>query len=240
MGPVAFVVAGMLLIGPGTAEADSSGWRWPLDGRPSVIRRFDPPRQSWLAGHRGVDLAASPGRLVRAAGPGTVGFARGLAGRGVVAITHAHGLRTTYLPVQSSVRPGETVRAGDPIGVVEGSAGHCRTSCLHWGLLRGDAYLDPLLLVGPGQVRLLPRWGVPAAPRPMDSAQPDSAQLDIALDPWLAADRSQVVPGGHAVASVAYVPGPITGVALGVGTLLAFCARRAVFALRRRHRMARR
>jgi murein DD-endopeptidase MepM/ murein hydrolase activator NlpD len=55
------------------------------------------------------------------------------------------------------VRAGDKVAAGDAIGRL--SSGHpgCPVSaCLHWGLRRGDVYLDPLTLLGLGQVRLLP------------------------------------------------------------------------------------
>ncbi|GII58981.1 hypothetical protein Pth03_73700 [Planotetraspora thailandica] len=123
-----------------------------------MVRRFDPPAQRWLAGHRGVDLAARPGTEVRAAGPGTVGFAGPIGGRGVVTILHADGLRTTYLPVRPVVRQGQAVTAGQAIGVLGGEKGHCREACLHWGLLWGDVYRDPLALFGAGQVRLLPMW----------------------------------------------------------------------------------
>jgi murein DD-endopeptidase MepM/ murein hydrolase activator NlpD len=156
------------------AAASSSGWGWPLDTptglRPSVVREFDPPAQPWLAGHRGADLAARPGRRVLAAGAGTVSHVGRVAGWGVVAIDHLDGLRTTYLPVDPSVRSGKAVDRGDPIGTIEDiigetvdeagrdHRGHCPASCLHWGLLRGGVYLDPLLLVGAGRVRLLPRW----------------------------------------------------------------------------------
>jgi murein DD-endopeptidase MepM/ murein hydrolase activator NlpD len=99
-----------------------------------------------------------------------VRYAGGVAGRGVVTIAHANGLRTTYLPVRPSVRPGRSIAAGDVIGVVEDSGSHCRTPCLHWGLLRGSLYLDPLLLFGAGQVRLLPVW--PAAARPEPRGEP--------------------------------------------------------------------
>ncbi|NJP28057.1 M23 family metallopeptidase [Microbispora sp. SCL1-1] len=140
---------------------EASGWRWPLSGPARPTRRFDPPPQRWLAGHRGVDLAARPGDKVVAAGPGIVGLAERVAGRGVVTISHSDGLRTTYLPVRALVRPGEAVTAGQVIGVVEeNAAAHCTAPCLHWGLLRGRLYLDPLLLFGRGQVRLLPRWPV--------------------------------------------------------------------------------
>lgn len=130
---------------------------WPLDGVPTVVRRFDPPPEPWLAGHRGVDLAAGSGAAVRAAGAGTVAFAGSVAGRGVVSIDHANGLRTTYEPVAVMVTAGAAVGRGTQLGVlVAGHAGCPAEACLHWGLRRGDTYLDPLLLLGFGRVRLLP------------------------------------------------------------------------------------
>jgi murein DD-endopeptidase MepM/ murein hydrolase activator NlpD len=129
---------------------------WPVDS-PHVVRLFDPPPEPWLAGHRGVDLAASPGSAVLAAGPGTVVFAGRVAGRGVVSVDHANGLRTTYEPVEPAVRAGDAVIPGQTLGSL--SAGHpgCpAAACLHWGLRRGAAYLDPLALLGLGRVRLLP------------------------------------------------------------------------------------
>jgi murein DD-endopeptidase MepM/ murein hydrolase activator NlpD len=137
--------------------APVGGFRWPLDGMPRVVRRFDPPAQEWLAGHRGVDLAATPGAAVRAAGAGQVRFAGRIAGRGVVSIDHAGGLRTTYEPVEPAVRAGDHVSVGDPIGrLVGGHPGCAASACLHWGLRRGGVYLDPLTLFGLGRVRLLP------------------------------------------------------------------------------------
>jgi murein DD-endopeptidase MepM/ murein hydrolase activator NlpD len=134
-----------------------AGFGWPLDGQPAVVRRFDPPPQPWLPGHRGVDLAAAPGAAVRSAGPGTVAFAGMVAGRGVVSVDHPNGLRTTYEPVEPSVAAGSAVAAGTPIGVLAaGHAGCPVDACLHWGLRRGEQYLDPLLLLGFGRVRLLP------------------------------------------------------------------------------------
>ncbi|MCW2881604.1 MAG: peptidase family [Sphaerisporangium sp.] len=139
-------------------EMAESRWALPVDGPLRVLRGFAPPAQPWLPGHRGVDLAARPGQVVRAAGPGTVGYAGPLAGRGVIMIIHPGGLRTTYLPVHASVRRGQTVSRGDVIGSVEETTGHCDASCLHWGLIKENHYLDALLLIGLGQVRLLPRW----------------------------------------------------------------------------------
>jgi murein DD-endopeptidase MepM/ murein hydrolase activator NlpD len=122
------------------------------------VRRFDPPAQPWLAGHRGVDLAVAPGAVVRAAGAGTIVFAGDLAGRGVVSVAHPGGLRTTYEPVTvGALHAGDTVAAGQKIGALAaGHAGCPAEACLHWGLRRAGDYLDPLVLLGLGRVRLLP------------------------------------------------------------------------------------
>lgn len=131
---------------------------WPLSPRPAVVTGFDPPATRWGAGHRGVDLAGHVGQVVRAALPGRVTFASGLAGRGVVVVDHGD-TRTTYEPVVATVRVGDRVARGDPIGRLELPGSHCSpVSCLHWGWRRNadDVYLDPLSLVGAARVRLLP------------------------------------------------------------------------------------
>ncbi|MFI7429247.1 murein hydrolase activator EnvC family protein [Micromonospora sp. NPDC049836] len=130
---------------------------WPLAGTPRPVRRFDPPPQPWLPGHRGVDLAAAPGTEVRAAVAGTILFAGPVAGRPVVTVGHAGGLRTTYEPVRPGLPAGARVAAGTPIGaLLAGHSGCPAPACLHWGLRRGEDYLDPLALLGLGPVRLLP------------------------------------------------------------------------------------
>ena len=139
-------------------------FRWPLAGTPRVTRPFQPPPQRWLPGHRGVDLAGTPGATVFAAGAGTVAFAGSVAGVGVVSIDHAGGLRTTYEPVTAQVHSGQPVVAGQPIGtLVAGHPGCPVAACLHWGLRRGSDYLDPLLLLHAGRVRLFPLTGAASA-----------------------------------------------------------------------------
>ncbi|MBB6173045.1 murein DD-endopeptidase MepM/ murein hydrolase activator NlpD [Nocardiopsis mwathae] len=162
----AVAVAAALLCVLGTAPAraaptpaDTGGWRWPLTGEPEVLRYFAPPAQRWLGGHRGVDLAADEGDEVVAAGTGRVAFAGRVAGTGAVSVVHGD-LRTTYLPVEAAVERGTAVRAGDMLGTVADAPRHCAArSCLHWGLLRDRTYLDPLALLGMGEVRLLPVTG---------------------------------------------------------------------------------
>ncbi|MEU0669527.1 peptidoglycan DD-metalloendopeptidase family protein [Streptomyces lavendulocolor] len=126
---------------------------WPVGPpRPAVVRGWEPPASAYGPGHRGVDLSAAPGTVVRAAAAGRVSFAGPVAGRGVLSITltatGAPPLRTTYEPVRPRVRPGADVTAGQVVAVVTPGAGaHCAPACLHWGLRRGDTYLDPLSLL---------------------------------------------------------------------------------------------
>jgi murein DD-endopeptidase MepM/ murein hydrolase activator NlpD len=157
---VLLVAAGLLA--PVTAAADPvpprpSAWTLPMAGEPSVSRRFEAPPHPYGAGHRGVDLRGSPGAFVLAAGDGVVAFAGTVAGRPLLSIDHANGLRTTYEPVEPSVGAGQRVTRGSPVGTLApGHAGCPVEACLHWGLRRGETYLDPMTLLGPPRVRLLP------------------------------------------------------------------------------------
>ncbi|MET8353282.1 MULTISPECIES: M23 family metallopeptidase [unclassified Micromonospora] len=167
------LVVPVAVVAPDPTDTGPGRFRWPVDGQPRPVRRFDPPPQPWLAGHRGVDLAAPAGAVIRSAGRGTVLFAGLVAGRPVVTVGHAGGPRTTHEPVRPSVRPGQPLAAGAPLGeLLPGHPGCPAVACLHWGLRRGAEYLDPLALLGLGPVRLLPVGGVsagraaPAAARP--------------------------------------------------------------------------
>ncbi|MFD6166126.1 M23 family metallopeptidase [Oerskovia sp. NPDC060287] len=153
-----------------TAPAPASdAWVAPVVGEPVVLRPFLPPDQDWLAGHRGVDLGAAPGDAVVAPEAGVVTFAGTVVDRGVVVVLHDDGLRTSLEPVTGSVAPGTRVGRGEVVGTLEGghgggggneaaAAGHCLpSSCLHWGVRRGEVYLDPLTLLAPREpIVLLP------------------------------------------------------------------------------------
>lgn len=158
----AFLAAAGAALGGGSTPAASThtpvaGYQWPLHPKPAVLRPFDAPPHPWSAGHRGVDLAAAVGRPVFAAGAGRVSFSGVIAGRGVIAIQHPDGRRTTYEPVTDRDPEGTAEAAGDRIGSLA-PGDHCGdTPCLHWGLLVGpDDYRDPLLLLEFRPVRLLP------------------------------------------------------------------------------------
>ncbi|MGK3956664.1 M23 family metallopeptidase [Arthrobacter sp. R4] len=137
-------------------------WEWPLAPRPRVLRAFDPPDKPWMSGHRGVDLgAAHDGVPVTTPESGTVSFVGVVVDRPVVTIDHGNGLRSSFEPVDSSLRAGDAVAKGDTIGTL--LPGHCGTRpCVHWGVRRGEEYLNPLRFVvdlrpsvllplGPGQ-----------------------------------------------------------------------------------------
>ncbi|MFJ8669169.1 murein hydrolase activator EnvC family protein [Streptomyces sp. NPDC093600] len=142
---------------------------WPVGPPPpEILRGWDPPAGPYAAGHRGLDLAAPPGTPVHATASGTVTFAGPVGGRGVLTVTlpgtGTPPLRTTYSPVTPLVAEGTTVTSGQPVATVaapDDDSPHCPESCLHWGLLRGDTYLNPLLLLRTGPSRLLPVAGVP-------------------------------------------------------------------------------
>jgi murein DD-endopeptidase MepM/ murein hydrolase activator NlpD len=156
---VLLAVLALALTGAPVAAAApaTAPWQWPLAGEPAVSRAFAPPPSPYAAGHRGVDLVGSPGAPVLAAGAGTVAFAGAVAGRPVVSVDHPGGLRTTYEPVTPAVAAGQVVGAGTPLGeLAAGHAGCPVEACLHWGLRRGEVYLDPLSLLRPPRVRLLP------------------------------------------------------------------------------------
>lgn len=142
---------------PGLAPR-AAGWTWPIRPTPTVLARYAVGPHRWSPGHRGVDLTAVAGAVVRSAGSGVVAFAGRVAGRGVVSVLHPDGLRTTYQPVRASIEVGEPVGPGAPIGELEPAGSHCAPGdCLHWGLRRGEIYLDPLALVGrPAPPVLLP------------------------------------------------------------------------------------
>jgi murein DD-endopeptidase MepM/ murein hydrolase activator NlpD len=158
---VAVLLLACALAPSGAVAGPEPPARWTPWGAPlpevAVTRPFDELPHRYAAGHRGVDLAGSPGDPVLAAGGGVVVFAGMVAGRPVVSVDHPGGLRTTYEPVTPSVGAGQAVSRGSPLGtLVAGHAGCPVAACVHWGLRRGKDYLDPLSLLAPPEIRLLP------------------------------------------------------------------------------------
>ena len=159
---------------PGTAPAQSPGlpaalvarapapaprprYGWPTGAPAEVVQGFDPPAVVWGSGHRGVDLSLAAGSPVLAAGAGTVAFAGAVAGRLVVSIDHADGIRTTYEPVEPSVAAGDAVARGQVIGTLVAGHRSDGVDALHWGARTGPkSYVNPLRLLRPAVIRLKP------------------------------------------------------------------------------------
>ena len=133
---------------PEGGAGPASAWSWPLSpGRrcsaPSIPR---PSRGS--SGHRGVDLEAPfDGAPLKSPAAGTVSFVGTVVDRPVITIDHGNGLRSSFEPVASSLRAGSAVAEGDVLGQVQ--TGHCGPAppCLHWGVRRGEDYVNPLAFV---------------------------------------------------------------------------------------------
>ncbi|HEX7350383.1 MAG TPA: M23 family metallopeptidase [Brachybacterium sp.] len=181
----------LLVSGPaGRAQADGARWQWPLPPPHEVVAPFDAPENPYGPGHRGIDIAVrSADAPVRAVEAGTVRFSGDVAGRGVVSVQHADGLISTYEPVSGDLEEGSAVSAGDVLGVIEPAAetSHCPGAlCLHLGARRGEAYVDPLLLLGGRGPSVLLPWG--------DAAGATAGAPDPIAAPGAAAGQSAPAP----------------------------------------------
>lgn len=137
----------------------------PLAG--AVVRGFDARAGPYGPGHRGIDVAASVGEVVRAPAAGKVVFAGPVAGTTWASIRVAPGVVVTVGPLQGELVTAGRVRMGTPVGGVApghapGSAGEPAT--LHLSLRVDGEYVDPLAyLIDRPRPRLapLPPGGLP-------------------------------------------------------------------------------
>ncbi len=125
---------------------------WPVQG--TVINEFGYAAYQ-KGGHRGIDIEISKGESVKAAAAGRV-YWTGVGPEGAgVGIEHEQGIRTTYMPVNRSVRMAQAVGQGDIIGKVAGSSDRSSTRRphLHFAVKKSPYgekdYLDPRGLLPP-------------------------------------------------------------------------------------------
>lgn len=126
--------------------ADSIPTLWPTSGRissPFGGRRD--PFQSKTKFHEGLDIAATYGQEISAAGTGKVIFAGWYGGYGnAIIIDHGHGITTIYGHCSKLISKKEqTVKKGDIIAKV-GSTGRSTGSHLHFEVRLNDSPIDPL------------------------------------------------------------------------------------------------
>ena len=110
----------------------------------SLFGNRDDPFTGRRAFHAGLDFAATPGTLIRAAAGGKVVFAGFRADYGwVVEIEHGNGLTTRYGHASRLlVKPGALVMPGDAVAAV-GSTGRSTGPHLHFEVLRNGESTDP-------------------------------------------------------------------------------------------------
>ena len=162
-----------------------------------VTRAFDVGGNPYEGGrHRGVDLAAARGAVVRAPCRGEVIVAGPVGTSGRVVTLRCGGWRVSVMPLlRVTVHRGVIVRAGARVGTAAGSSQHAG---VHLGVRRDGTrfgYVDPLRYIrAPGSVPPVaigrrgprpPRRGVPparvAAPVAVAAARPARV---AALAPW--------------------------------------------------------
>ncbi len=164
--PAHLMIAGTLTLAPaGLALASATPspsalhtlhtWRLPL-ATTQLLRPFTPPTRRYGRGHRGVDLTATIGSPVCAPADGTLTFVGQVNHVATVVLAHGAGYRSTYQSVTSRLKVGTTITAGEAFGIVSASGHLAGPTCLHWGLLQGPTYLDPLSLLPHLQTHLLP------------------------------------------------------------------------------------
>jgi murein DD-endopeptidase MepM/ murein hydrolase activator NlpD len=129
----------------------------------AVVRGFDVRAGPYGPGHRGIDISAPVGAIVRAPAAGTIGFAGPVAGTTWVSVQVAPGVLVTLGPVPDPAVRAGPVRARSPIGRV--GPGHGGT--LHLGVRVDGVYVDPLpYLLDRPRARLAPLLSPGGLPPP--------------------------------------------------------------------------
>jgi hypothetical protein len=182
-------------------------WLPPVDG--PVVRPFEAPAFAYGPGHRGIDFAVPPGTPVRASSDGMVAFAGSVAGSLHVVVAHDGQLRTTYAFLAGiGVRAGDRVTRGQVVGAAGSSGPEHEAGGLHFGVRRGDRYVDPQRLFAVCDltqlVRLVPTEETPA--EPWDARRVPSGTLS--------SGRSAI---GAAAGDLAGALGDVAGAAVDAG-----------------------
>jgi hypothetical protein len=131
----------------------------------AVVRGFDARAGPYGPGHRGIDITASVGELVRSPTAGKVAFAGPVAGTNWVSLLVAPGVLVTLGPLLDPAETAERVRLRTPVGRV--GPGHAlppvgrgpgrEGATLHLGVRVDGMYVDPLAyLVDRPRPRLAP------------------------------------------------------------------------------------
>lgn len=154
---VVIVAGSWLHVAGAAAEAPARirpHWDWPVT-HAVVVRAFIAPESSYSRGHRGLDLAASAGAILRMPFDGQVSFVGRVVDRNVVTLTDGGEWSLSMEAVASNVSVGDRVSRGSVLGRV-GFGPHCR--CLHVGVRWRGMYVNPLLVFGEVPRAILLPW----------------------------------------------------------------------------------
>lgn len=124
-------------------------WPLPATGVTSLFGRRVDPVDGEVRFHRGLDLEAEYGAVVKAAARGQVVAAgwNGGYGRQIV-IEHPGGFQTVYAHLAQILVPlGSYVQDEQPIGLV-GTSGRSTGAHLHFEVTQWNRHLDPLEILG--------------------------------------------------------------------------------------------
>jgi len=123
---------------------------WPLQGKITSVfgMRTNPITGKGKEMHEGLDIAATYGTTITAAGKGTVVFAGTQLGWGrVVVIDHHNGYETQYAHNSSLlVKVGDPVEKGQPVARV-GSTGRSTGAHLDFRVKKEGEFIDPELIL---------------------------------------------------------------------------------------------
>ncbi len=118
---------------------------WPVDGHiTSPYGQRDHPMTGGSEFHGGVDIAAEPGRPVRATADGIVSFAGWSGANGnLVVLEHGFGFSTFYAHNKKvEVTEGQKVKRGDIVGYI-GSTGNSTGPHVHYEVWRNGRCINP-------------------------------------------------------------------------------------------------
>lgn len=129
-------------------DGGSSGFIWPCPASKRITSYFG-PRTAPVAGastyHKGIDIGASSGSAILASAGGRVTTAAYSSSAGnYVVISHGNGISTVYMHASALyVSEGDVVTQGQTIAAV-GSTGYSTGPHLHFGVVAGGSYVNPL------------------------------------------------------------------------------------------------
>ena len=123
------------------SNTTGGGFTWPLPGHTTISSGYGYRGSEF---HKGIDIPASAGTTIVAAGSGTVEWANYSTTAGNwIGINHGNGVYSVYMHMSALlVSAGTKVSAGQSIGLV-GNTGASQGNHLHFAVRKNGAYVNP-------------------------------------------------------------------------------------------------